>query len=95
MSILDWKAFIPPLIELGATMISQPLFLGGIEIAAIVLIVVLLFGASKIPEIARASGEATKEFERGRKESEKEIQELEEEIDEGLDDSDEEREKST
>jgi len=64
--------------------IVQPLFIGGIELAAIVAVVVLLFGASKIPKLARATGEATKEFERGRKESEKEIEELDEEIDDEL-----------
>ncbi len=61
-------------------MLSQPLFLGGIEIAAILGIIILLFGASKLPELARASGQATKEFERGRQKSEQEVEELQEEL---------------
>lgn len=61
-------------------MIAQPLFLGGIEIAAIIGIIILLFGASKLPELARASGQATKEFERGRQQSEQEVEELREEL---------------
>ena len=50
---------------------------GGIELAVIVGLVVLLFGASKIPEIARATGKATKEFNKGQKEVEKELQKIE------------------
>lgn len=61
-------------------MIGQPLFIGGIEVIALIGIVVLLFGASKIPEIARSTGEATKEFERGRKEAEEEVEQLREEV---------------
>jgi sec-independent protein translocase protein TatA len=64
----------------------QPLFVGGIEIFALVGIIILLFGASKIPELARSTGEATKEFERGKKQSENEAQRLKDEL--GTDDSD-------
>jgi len=46
--------------------------LGTGEILLIVLIVVLLFGASAIPKIARSLGKAKKEFERGLKEGEEE-----------------------
>lgn len=48
------------------------------EIVIIVLaIVLLLVGAKKIPELARAFGRAMGEFKRGKMEIEKEIQEME------------------
>ena len=50
---------------------------GGIEMAVILLIVVLLFGANKIPKLARSTGQATAEFRKGRKEVEEELQEME------------------
>lgn len=54
----------------------------GPEILLIVLIVVLLFGASKIPELARATGEATGEFQKGRQEIEQELEEQAEAVNE-------------
>lgn len=50
--------------------------LGPVELGVILLIVVLLFGAKKIPDLARASGEAMGEFKKGRKEIESEIEEV-------------------
>ena len=47
------------------------------EILVVVLLVGLLFGASKIPEIARALGKAKGEFIKAQKEAELEIKELE------------------
>ncbi|MFB6227170.1 MAG: twin-arginine translocase TatA/TatE family subunit [Halobacteriales archaeon] len=51
---------------------------GGLELAVILLIAVLLFGAQKIPELARSTGQAMGEFRRGRQELEEELEELEE-----------------
>lgn len=51
---------------------------GGMELLIILLIVILLFGASKIPELARSTGQAMGEFKRGRQELEEELQEMEE-----------------
>lgn len=48
---------------------------GGMEMLIILLIAVLLFGADKLPELARASGEAMGEFKRGREEIERDIRE--------------------
>lgn len=48
---------------------------GGPELIIILAVVVLLFGANKIPELARASGQAMGEFRRGREEIEQEIKE--------------------
>lgn len=52
------------------------LFVGipaGPELLIIVGVLILLFGANKIPELARATGESLGEFKKGRKESEKQI----------------------
>ena len=59
------------------------LFLGGLgmpEILLILLIVILLFGAKKIPELARGLGRGIREF----KDASKDIKS---EIDKGLEDS--------
>ena len=49
---------------------------GGMELAVILLIAVLLFGANKIPKLARSTGEAMGEFQKGREEVEQELQEM-------------------
>jgi sec-independent protein translocase protein TatA len=56
--------------------LSVPLFFGipaGPEMLIILLIVVLLFGANKLPKLARASGQALGEFQKGRTELEHEL----------------------
>lgn len=45
----------------------------------IFLIIVLLFGASKLPELARSMGKAKKEFKKGMEEEEEEKEEKKEE----------------
>jgi len=57
---------------------GTPLFVpvpGGMELMIILGIAILLFGANKIPELARSSGQAMGEFRRGREELETEIRE--------------------
>ncbi|WP_435333440.1 Sec-independent protein translocase subunit TatA/TatB [Haloarchaeobius sp. TZWWS8] len=57
---------------------TVPLFIGGIggpELIVIFLLVILLFGADKLPKLARASGEAMGEFQKGREEIEQELEE--------------------
>lgn len=54
-------------------MIGGMLFIGGIgptEIGIIVLIIILLFGATKVPQLARSFGQAMGEFKKARKEAE-------------------------
>jgi sec-independent protein translocase protein TatA len=46
----------------------------GPEMLIIVLVLVLLFGAQKIPKLARSAGEATNEFQKGREEIEDELE---------------------
>ncbi|WP_224447174.1 Sec-independent protein translocase subunit TatA/TatB [Haloprofundus salilacus] len=46
---------------------------GGPEMLIILLIIVLLFGANKLPELARSTGQAMGEFRRGRDEIEQEL----------------------
>ena len=55
--------------------------LGGVgaqEILLILLIIVLLFGARKIPEIARGLGKSMSEFKKGLKDVDEEIKKEEE-----------------
>jgi sec-independent protein translocase protein TatA len=51
---------------------------GGTELVVILLIAVLLFGANKIPKLARSTGQAMGEFQKGREQVEQELQELQE-----------------
>ncbi len=48
---------------------------GGPELLVILLLVVLLFGANKLPKLARSSGQAMGEFKRGREQIESELTE--------------------
>lgn len=51
------------------------LFISGSEIFIVFLVVVLLFGANKIPELARGLGKGMKEFKKATEEIKKEISE--------------------
>jgi twin arginine-targeting protein translocase, TatA/E family len=52
---------------------------GGPEVLIVLLVLVLLFGANKIPQLARSTGQAMGEFRRGREEIEEEIKQASEE----------------
>jgi len=59
-----------------------PLFGGlpvGPELLIILLVLVLLFGANKIPKLARSTGQAMGEFKKGREEIEEELKEMDDE----------------
>ena len=59
------------------------MFVGGYEWVWIIVIVgVLLFGAKKIPELARTLGKSRGEFEKGKMEGDKELNDLKEKKDE-------------
>lgn len=69
-----------------------PLFIGGlgpVELGVIFLIAVLLFGANKIPQLARSTGEAMGEFKKGREEVEKELEEIRETAEEEVESAEE------
>lgn len=51
--------------NLDFNIIQQTGWLGGWEIAVIVIIVILLFGGRKIPELMRGLGKGIKEFKEG------------------------------
>ena len=63
-------------------MITPLLFgsLGFWEIALIVLVILLLFGGKKIPELMRGLGKGIKSFKEGMKEVEGEMKEIKKEI---------------
>ncbi len=54
-----------------------PLILGQTELLIIFLIIVILFGSSKLPELARSMGKAKSEYKKGASEGEEEIQGVE------------------
>ncbi len=54
------------------------IFIGTWEIVAIVLVVLLLFGGKKIPELMKGLGKGVKSFKEGMNEVEKEIEKEEE-----------------
>ena len=54
--------------------------LGMQEIIAVALIVLLLFGGKKIPELMRGLGKGVKEFKGGMKEAEKEFDDIKKDV---------------
>jgi sec-independent protein translocase protein TatA len=62
---------------------NLPLFvpggLGPLEMGIIFLIVIVLFGANKLPKLARSSGQAIGEFQKGRQQIEEELNEMQQE----------------
>jgi sec-independent protein translocase protein TatA len=48
----------------------------GPELLIILLVLVLLFGANKIPKLARSTGQAMGEFQKGRQEVEDELKQM-------------------
>lgn len=54
--------------------------LGTTEIICILSVIVLLFGASKLPELARSIGKSAGEFKKAQKEAELSLKEFEESL---------------
>lgn len=52
---------------------------GGAEILLIFFILLLLFGAKKLPELSRSLGRSLSEFKKGKADLEKELREVKEE----------------
>ncbi len=57
--------------------------LGTQEIILMALVIIILFGASKIPQLARSLGKATGEFKRAKHETERELMDIEKPVKEG------------
>ncbi|MDH3341475.1 MAG: twin-arginine translocase TatA/TatE family subunit [Nitrosopumilus sp.] len=56
--------------------------LGSTEIIVLIVVIgVLIFGAKKIPELAKTFGKAKGEFEKGKIEADKDLKEFKEELD--------------
>ena len=55
--------------------------LGGPEIFVVVFVILLLFGAKKIPDLARGMGKGIREFKDATKEIKKEVDDASKEID--------------
>ena len=55
------------------SMLVYPMVFGTWEIIAIVLVVLLLFGGKKIPELMKGLGKGVKSFKEGMNEVEKEV----------------------
>ncbi len=65
-------------------MLAYPLLFGSLgfwEIVLIVLVILLLFGGKKIPELMRGLGKGVKSFKQGMNEVEKEIRDVEKQLD--------------
>ena len=62
------------------TILIYPLALGTWEIVAIVLVILLLFGGKKIPELMKGLGKGVKSFKQGMNEVEKEIVDIDNDI---------------
>ena len=62
---------------MNGTLLFGPI---GPEMIVILGVLVLLFGANKIPKLARSAGQATNEFKKGREELEEDITEIEENV---------------
>lgn len=54
-------------------MLAYPLMIGTWEIVVIVLVILLLFGGKKIPELMKGLGKGVKSFKEGLKEVDDEI----------------------
>lgn len=62
-------------------MLTYPLMFGTWEIVLIVLVIVLLFGGKKIPELMKGVGKGVKSFKEGMNEVEKEIKDVDASVD--------------
>ena len=56
------------------------LFIGTQELLIIALIILLLFGGAKIPQLMRGLGKGVKEFKGGMKEAEKEFDDIKKDV---------------
>lgn len=62
------------------TMALIPGMQGGPEVLLILFVILLLFGAKKLPELSRSLGKSLGEFKKGKEDLEREIHEAQEDI---------------
>ena len=62
------------------TLVLLPLAIHGWEWLVIALVILLLFGGKKIPELMRGLGKGVKSFKEGMKEVEKDVNEIKNDI---------------
>lgn len=58
----------------------MPLIIAGWEWIIIALVIILLFGAKKIPDLMKALGKGTRSFKQGVQEAEAELKEIKKDI---------------
>ena len=62
------------MLYLGMNFVASIMNLGGPDLIVILLIILVLFGAKKLPELARGMGSAIKEFQKAKSEFNDELQ---------------------
>lgn len=63
------------------TSMMFPLMIAGWQWIAIILVIILLFGGKKIPELMKGLGKGLKEFKSGMKEAENELNDIKKDLD--------------
>lgn len=61
-------------------MLMFPLMINGMEWVLIALLILLLFGGKRIPELMKGLGKGVKEFKSGMKEAENELKDIKKEL---------------
>ncbi|MBQ0043836.1 MAG: twin-arginine translocase TatA/TatE family subunit [Bacteroidales bacterium] len=61
-------------------MLMFPLMINGMEWVIIALVILLLFGGKRIPELMKGLGKGVKEFKSGMKEAENELKDIKKEL---------------
>ena len=64
-------------------MLMYPLIMSHWELLVIVLVILLLFGGKKIPELMKGLGKGVKSFKEGMNEVEKEVTDIKKDIESG------------
>ena len=66
---------------------------GGSEVILILFIILLLFGAKKLPELSRSLGKSLGEFKKGKEDLEREIRQVKSDVRQGVESPNPEEEK--
>lgn len=80
MLSLKTASFRVKMMEIMTTLFLVPLAIHGWEWIIIALVVLLLFGGKKIPELMRGLGKGVKSFKQGLNEVEEEMKEIKKDI---------------